>query len=280
MTVPDITELLHDHPLPAVNGDKQARGTALLVAGAPTCPGAALLAATASLRAGAGRVQIVTHPDIVTAVGIAVPEAYVTAWDLASPVPGAVVDLAGEASAVLVGPGLGDDAAGGAAALSTVIPAGIPLLLDARAVPAAVALVDRHPHVVPNLSEAQELAALLGDGDVGDDPLSLGRHLAGRLGTSVAVRGEETVVIGEGSWRSDGHAGLGTAGSGDVLAGIALGLLARGLPGVVAIGWAVAVHATAGGLLGRRRTNPGYLARELLDAIPSAVDHLSSSHRC
>jgi ADP-dependent NAD(P)H-hydrate dehydratase len=274
MTVPDISALLHDHPLPPLGGDKEARGTALLVVGAPTCPGAAVLSANAALRAGAGRVQIVTHPAIATAIGLAVPEAFVTPWDLSSPVPDTLVELARQASAVLVGPGLDDDGATAAVALASALSCGTPLVLDACALPAVPDLLDRHLHVLPNLTEAHRLAEQL---DLGCDlePLELGRRLAEHLGSSVAVRGEGTIVVGGGAWRSDGHPGLGTAGSGDVLVGIAVGLLARGLPGLDAIGWAVGAHATAGELVGRGRANPGYLAHELLDAIPAAIDHLS-----
>jgi ADP-dependent NAD(P)H-hydrate dehydratase len=279
MTIPDIGGLLRHHPLPALGGDKEERGTALLVAGAPTCPGAAVLAATAALRAGAGRVQIATHPTIATAIGLAVPEALVTPWDLSHPVPDAVLELARQASSVLVGPGLGDDAAPAAVALAPALSTGTPLLLDAFALPAVPDVLDRCLYVLPNLTEAQLLAEQLGiEGDL--EPLELGRRLAAHLGSSVAVRGEETIVCGDGTWRSDGHPGLGTAGSGDVLVGIAIGLLTRGLPGLAAIGWAVGAHAAAGELLGRRRANPGYLARELLDAVPSAIDLLSTHHPC
>ena len=67
MSTVDIAQLLEAHPLPAVAGDKGERGTLVLVAGSPNCPGAAILSATAALRAGVGRVQVVTHPELVTA---------------------------------------------------------------------------------------------------------------------------------------------------------------------------------------------------------------------
>lgn len=276
MTTQDLSDLLQAHPLPAVSGDKDDRGTAVIVAGAPTCPGAAVLTATAILRAGAGRVQIVTHPDLTTAIGLALPETYVTGWDLHAPLPASVVDLVAAATAVLIGPGLDDDAADAAVTVTQHIAPDTTLLLDARALPAAARVADRHPLVLPNLSEARELAELL---ELGEDldPRSLGERLATTLGTAVAIRAEETIVVAERTWSSRGHAGLGTAGSGDVLIGIATGLAARGLPGLQAIGWAVAAHTAAGELLGRDRSNPGYLARELLDAIPTAIDQLGSA---
>jgi NAD(P)H-hydrate repair Nnr-like enzyme with NAD(P)H-hydrate dehydratase domain len=75
---------------------------------------------------------------------------------------------------------------------------------------------------------------------------------------------------------SEGHEGLGTGGSGDVLAGLVVGMMARGVPPVAALGWAVAAHATAGHLAATSLAAPGYgyLARELVDAIPAAITEL------
>ena len=66
--------------------------------------------------------------------------------------------------------------------------------------------------------------------------------------------------------------GLGTAGSGDVLAGATGGLLARGVEPVGAVGWAVALHARAGRALASTRA-VGFLAREIADALPAAIEH-------
>lgn len=280
-----LTELLDRYPLPPVDGDKDDRGTAVLLAGAPTCPGAAILAGSAALRAGAGRIQLVTHPDIATALGVAVPEAFVTSWRPGDAVPEDVIGRLGAADAVVVGPGMDDGAAEMATSVVEHIPDAVPLLLDARAIPAASALRSRRPVVLPNPKEARRLLGGLGlpdgDGD-DDDPAALARSLTDALGAPLAVRGEVTVVAnGDEVWsRAGGDPGLGTAGSGDVLVGIAAGLLARGLEPLAAICWAVAAHAGAGELLGRGRSNPGYLARELLDAVPSAFERFAARGCC
>lgn len=273
MSAGDLHEYLHANPLPAVDGDKDDRGSAIVVAGAPTCPGAAVLAAVAALRAGAGRVQVVTHPAIATAIGVVVPEAFVTGWDLTAPLPAALAPRLEQATAVLVGPGLDDTAVEAASRIAEHLPEDTALLVDARAIPAVAALAGRHLLLLPNVREAEQLGEQLGMVG-GLDDLALAEGLAKALGSVVAVRGEATVVVGEGTWTIGGHHGLGTAGSGDVLVGIAAGLAARRLPDLQAVAWAVAVHGTAGSLLGRGRTNPGYLARELLDAIPAAIDQL------
>src|SRR5688572_666233 len=66
-------------PLPAREGDKEERGRALVVAGSPQIAGAAVLAATAALRAGAGKVAIATPESIAQSIAFAVPESRVFA---------------------------------------------------------------------------------------------------------------------------------------------------------------------------------------------------------
>src|SRR3954447_4267636 len=72
-------DFLYQSPLPKLDGDsdKDQRGRVLVIAGSASVPGAALLAATAALRAGAGKLQIATCQSIATHLGLAVPEALV-----------------------------------------------------------------------------------------------------------------------------------------------------------------------------------------------------------
>ena len=81
MTIPAPLDkaALGDHPLPPiVDGDKETKGRILVVAGSREVPGAALLTATAAMRAGAGKLRIATDESIAVAIGIAMPEAAVT----------------------------------------------------------------------------------------------------------------------------------------------------------------------------------------------------------
>ena len=74
-------DLLKSFPLPplAEDGDKEDRGRALVIGGSAEVPGAAILAGTAALRAGAGKLQIATEESVALAIGVAVPEARVIA---------------------------------------------------------------------------------------------------------------------------------------------------------------------------------------------------------
>jgi ADP-dependent NAD(P)H-hydrate dehydratase len=275
-STPPLSELLQNCPLPPVGGNKHNRGTAVIVAGSPGCPGGAILSAVAALRAGAGRVQVLTVPTVATAVAVAVPETYVCAWDGHAPVPREAHDLLADADAVLIGPGMNDDAAEIACRAAASVAPGTLIVLDARALPASAALV-RDGHrlaLIPNEGEAAELVGATGD-PTSTDPDELASTLTERLKSTVAVRGERTILATPvAQWHSTGDPGLGTAGSGDVMAGLTSGFAARGLEDHVALGWAVATHCAAGQILSRGRSNPGYLARELLDAIPDAVNEL------
>ncbi len=267
-----VRALLAEHPLPPADGPKDERGHVLLVAGSASCPGGAVLGATAALRAGAGRVQVVTAPANVSAIGVAVPETLVLGWDGECAPPGAVVERAATADVVCVGPGLDSNAHEMAIALArAVAPSGV-VLLDAAALPALDDLSGAHRCVaIPNVREACELVHR------DDDVAVLAREIARRAGQPAAVRGETTVVDdGSSAWSEPAVTGLGTPGSGDVFAGLAAAFLSRGIPPAAALAWAVAVHADAGRALARHRPNPGVLARELIDAIPDAVARLPS----
>ena len=94
----------------------------------------------------------------------------------------------------------------------------------------------------------------------------------------IALKGATTVIAspdGELWKHTGGRVGLGTSGSGDVLAGLAAGLAARGAPLPQAAVWAVALHARAGLALGRRGGALGYLARELPAEVPRLMRELA-----
>jgi hydroxyethylthiazole kinase-like uncharacterized protein yjeF len=126
-----------------------------------------------------------------------------------------------------------------------------------------------------------EMAALTGcrKDTVDDEPLAVARHVAARFRAVVALKGAETFVVtpdGQ-AWRHESHTpGLATSGSGDVLAGIIAGLLARGCSPAQATVWAVAVHAAAGERLAQRIGRLGFLARELADEVAPALAALEA----
>jgi NAD(P)H-hydrate repair Nnr-like enzyme with NAD(P)H-hydrate dehydratase domain len=110
------------------------------------------------------------------------------------------------------------------------------------------------------------------------EPLATAREAAERLGCVVALKGATThVAAPDGrAWANEGGSvGLGTSGSGDTLAGLVAGLLARGAEPAQALVWGVYVHAEAGARLSRRIGELGFLARELPAEMPGILTELA-----
>ncbi|MET0954608.1 MAG: NAD(P)H-hydrate dehydratase [Cryobacterium sp.] len=273
---------LRGWPLPQGAESKYGRGDVVIVGGARRSPGAVLLAGTAALRAGAGRLTLAVAESVAVGLGVAVPESGVVA--LAETPSGAVRgtalgaladDLRG-ADAVLLGSGLDD--ADETLGLLVDLPARLgertSVLLDAFALGVLPRLdgsfqIGGALVLTPNAGEA---ARLLGRelNDIGDD-LS---RIADTYGATVTCRG---VIAAPGSARwlvGTGQGGLGTSGSGDVLAGTITGLLARGATGEQAACWGTYLHAAAGDRLNARIGPTGYLARELVDELPALLAEL------
>lgn len=247
-------------PVPDDTGDKHDRGTVLVVGGAASTPGAVLLAGLAALRVGAGRVQVATVAQTAVALAVALPEAMVVGLEELGD-----CDL-GDADAVLVGPGLLDPAP----VLKGLLPRldGRPVVLDALALTVLDGPVPQSV-LTPN---AGELRALAGDGE--DHDLAL--RAAGKYTAAVATHGWVAAPDGR-LWRNEaGSVGLGTSGSGDVLAGAVAGLLARGADPAQAACWGQYLHASAGDRLVASHGRVGFLARELLDELPRALAAVSS----
>ncbi len=286
-------DLLRRHPLPPVEeGDKNSHGKLLVVAGSMRTPGSAVLAATAALRSGCGKVSIATVEPMAPHVAMAVPEALVFALPMgrdggiSRAGTGALMDKLERYDAVVAGPGMmqGKNCERLARKL---LRAGLDrLVLDAAMLYALMPHEEaaRDAPVPVLLPHDRELAALIGSDEqqVRKDPLGCGRECAERYGALVLVKGPQShVVAPDGSaWNYEGGGpGLGVSGSGDTLAGIAGALLARGAEPVTALLWSVWLHGEAGSSLGRRLGTIGYLARELAGEIPQLLERTQPSFK-
>ncbi|MGW0530813.1 NAD(P)H-hydrate dehydratase [Streptomyces sp. NPDC003032] len=251
----DVARLL---PEPSGESDKYRRGVVGIVAGSARYPGAAVLCVAGALRGGAGAVRYVG--PAADAVIARFPEALVSAGPPSK---------AGRVQAWVVGPGLGDDEE----RLRDVVDADVPVLIDAdglrlageREVRARRAPTLLTPH-------AGEAAALLGvsRAEVEAGRLSAARELAGRFGATVLLKGSTTLVAPtERAVRVNptGTPWLATAGSGDVLSGLAGSLLAAGLDARDAGSVGAYLH----GLAARRAADGAPVAaQDVADAIPGA----------
>ncbi|WP_374928660.1 NAD(P)H-hydrate dehydratase [Kytococcus sedentarius] len=273
--------MLREWPLPDPSGSKYNRGQAVVVGGARATPGAVLLAGVSALRMGAGKLHLGVARTVAPHLAVAVPESGVTglAESSSGSVTGegagaALEKETGRADGVLVGPGL-DDPEGTARLLTEVVPTvadGTPVVLDAFGL---TILPDVDRAVVDTLRgrlvatpNPGELAHILGREEIGDDELAeAALEAAARYD---AVVGCADWVAADGRvWQvTTGDTGLGTSGSGDVVAGAALGLLSRGAGLVQALVWAKYVHSAAGDNLAMRFGRVGYLAGELPSELP------------
>lgn len=289
MTAAITAEFLRTMPLPAPGQDKDQRGRVLIAGGNRAVPGAALLAAEAALRAGAGKLQVATGRSAALGLALLLPEALVMGLeetgdgDLGPDAAAALVKAGQRADALLLGPGMMDRAAAMAlveAVLGRLDPADGPaLVLDAGALCGHAELKKAlHPHAGRAVltPHAGEMATILDieRAEVEADPPAAGRRAAAALQQVVIMKGARTQVIspeGEAWDYAGGGVGLATSGSGDVLAGILTGLLARGAPPVQAACWAVWLHGEAGARLARRIGPIGFLARELAAEVPGLL---------
>ena len=255
----------------------------LVVGGTAQVPGAAILASIAALRAGAGKLQIAVPSSIALYVATAIPEALVVALDerhgeIARRAASRILEHAESADAVVLGPGMAET--GSAPLICDVLkPLRNPVVLDAGALSACPLAGDLHGLAVLT-PHAGEMATLLhrDRAEIEADPRQFARLAAQQFNAVVALKGPHTHIAtpqGRHLVNRAGHVGLATSGSGDALAGIIAGILARGVDLAAAAAWGVYLHASAGRTLGQRM-GVGFLAHELLAEIPPVMKRLSA----
>ncbi|MBL6453925.1 NAD(P)H-hydrate dehydratase [Belnapia sp. T6] len=289
---PITPELLRSMPLPshAEGADKNSRGRVLVIGGSVEVPGAALLTGESALRAGAGKVQLATVRSMAAQLALAMPEARVTGLaetpegDIDPTEAGRLAHRCGGCDALVVGPGMMEieTARQFTSGLLAEVATGPALVLDAAALaalPGSREALRRHAGCLILTPHATEMAHLLDwpEARVTADPLAAGREAAMRFGAVVDMKGGCSHVVtpdGKAWLCGRGNVGLATSGSGDTLAGIIAGLLARGAVPLAATLWGVFLHAEAGERLARARGPVGYLAREIPGEVPGIMASL------
>lgn len=265
---------------------KGTYGHVLVIAGSRGKAGAAVLAATSALRSGAGLVTVAT-PHSVRAEVAGGCSAVMTE-SLAETADGtlgpAAVATAGallrDRDALAIGPGLGMHPDTARATLDILADADRPAVIDADGINALATASGGSESTRWGSGERRvltphpgEAARLLGvtPGEVQSDRLGSARRLACDLGAVTVLKGHRTVVAspdGRASFNASGNPALATAGSGDVLTGMIVAWLGRGLRSWDAARLAVWIHGAAGDLCAEERGQDGTIATDLLDAIP------------
>ncbi len=275
--VPDTFEndpklWLHAWPRRTASAYKYSAGHALISGGARTT-GAARMAARAAARIGAGLVTVavpeIAWPVYAAALSSIMVEAITTEADFTH----LLSDV--RYNAMLIGPGAGLDAATRQRS-EAMLRTGRAVVLDADAItmfrcdPAAMDRAINGPCVLtPHDGEFKRVF------DPSGDKLTRTRRAAKRCGGVVVLKGADTVIAapdGRAIINSNAPPSLATAGSGDVLSGLVLGLLAQGMQPFLAAAAAVWVHGEAANTFG-----PGLIAEDLPDRVPEVLRALFGS---
>jgi ADP-dependent NAD(P)H-hydrate dehydratase / NAD(P)H-hydrate epimerase len=226
----DVAALL---PRPGRESDKYRRGVLGIAAGSDRFTGAAALAVGGALRGGAGMVRLVSAEAAVAVVRQHWPEAVITVTGEAADEIGAV----GRVQAWLAGPGMGTDEQAGRR-LAAVLATDLPVLVDADGltlIAGSPALVAQRRAPTLLTPHAGELARLLNadPADVAARRTEHARAAARAFGCCVLLKGSTTVIAAADDSpllvNPTGTGWLATAGTGDVLAGLAGALIAQGL---------------------------------------------------
>jgi ADP-dependent NAD(P)H-hydrate dehydratase / NAD(P)H-hydrate epimerase len=267
-----LPELLRSVPRRSERDNKYTAGHVLVVGGSPGMSGAPSLAAAAAMRADAGYVTVAARESVlpvlegrlVEAVKKPLPE------ELGDKAVEAVLQLAGKASAVALGPGLGRDEGARTLVRRLVAELALPIVVDADA------LYELEPADWPGprvlTPHEGELGRLLGREDISAHRLASVQEAAERFRCVVVLKGADTLVAAPGKGllvAASGLPSLATAGTGDVLTGIVGAFLAKGME---------PQRAAAAAALAQQRAaveapeRAGLVASDLIDALPRALD--------
>ncbi len=249
-------------------------------------PGGLLLTAEAALRAGAGKVQAAVPASTALPLGIAMPEIAVFPVEEdregeIGGLPDALLQTIARSDALIVGPAMsGGETAGrivdrvldgGCEHVELVLDAAALMLLPERA--RTLAGRAKPALLTPHIGEMAAMLGCTADEIDADRPIAV-RHAAETFGAVVVLKGS-TSLIGDRDGAlfayAGGGVGLATGGSGDVLAGLAAGLAARGASPLDAALWAVWLHGEAGRRCAEQIGPLGFLARELLAHVPGLM---------
>ena len=271
-------------PARPAGGHKGTFGHLLLVAGSRGKSGAAVLAAEAALRSGAGLVTVAAPASLQTTLAIKLTEVMTAPLDeidgaLAGTALAQIAALWQDKKVLALGPGLGRSAATAALVRKIVADCPLPLVLDADALfalaghcellaarPVGTTILTPHPG---------EMAHLLGISiaEVEADRVGTARRFAEEYGVVLVLKGARTVIAAPDGGimiNPTGHAGMATGGMGDLLTGIIAALLCQGAPPLAAAAAGVWLHGRSGDRLRSRFGDAGLLASDLLVEIPGA----------
>jgi hydroxyethylthiazole kinase-like uncharacterized protein yjeF len=266
-------------PIPGIEGHKYSRGHAVVVSGGMSFTGAARLAARGALRAGAGLVTLASPRAALLVNAAGSLAVMVRPVDGADELRALLADI--RLNAVALGPGLGVGE-NTRALVAAALDGERAVVLDADALssfaedPAALftAIAARRSPVVltPHQGEFSRLFRNLSQDADTKSKLALARAAAKASGAVLLLKGPDTVIAtpdGLAAVNENAPPWLATAGAGDVLAGMIVGLLAQHMPAFESACAAAWLHGEAGNVVG-----PGLISEDLPEALPAIYRRL------
>ncbi len=250
-------------------------GHAYLVAGSYGKVGAAVLAARAALRSGAGLLTVQIPNSAYQVLQTAVPEAMCLADDHPQIVSG--LSNLENYNAIAVGPGLGTHDQTARTLKLLIQNSTVPMVLDADALNILAdnltwcGFLPKGSIFTPHPGEFDRLAGKTTDEH---DRLEKAMELAHRLQVHIVLKGAHTVVVcpdGRCFFNSTGNPGMATGGSGDVLTGMILGWLAQNYSPLHSCLLGVYLHGRAGDLAANRKGFEGLIAGDIIEMIPKTI---------
>ncbi|MHB8197070.1 MAG: NAD(P)H-hydrate dehydratase [Vulcanimicrobiaceae bacterium] len=264
-------------PVRKPTADKRAAGATLILAGSTQFPGAAILAARAAARAGAGYVTVATPAGAAPALRAQlIEQVVVTLGEEADPesLASEILELTRRGGSLAIGPGLDLNERTGVLVRSLIARAKLPMVIDAS----ALFHLAKHLDILKEARcvltpHAGEFARLSGEGTLAEaDRTRRLRAFVERTGAVTLLKGRATLVDDARYVyiNTTGTDALATAGSGDVLTGVTAALLAQGLSPFDAACTAAYWHGLAGQFAASRRP-VGVVASDLLEALGAAL---------
>jgi len=266
-----ISSIIHDRPKFSHKG---TFGHALLVAGSKGKMGAAILAARASLRSGVG--LLTAHLPFCgnEIMHTSVPEAMVRADNGEFAVTN--IPVSDAIKAIGIGPGIGTSKETANALKELLLSCDVPMVLDADALnilsenAELLALLPKNTILTPH---PKELERLVGKSTSAFERLKLATGFAQKYQVYVILKGAHTAILlpdGQCWFNSTGNSGMATAGSGDVLTGILLGLITQGYTHQDACLLGVYLHGLSGDLALEKESEESLIAGDLIENLGKA----------
>lgn len=269
------------------NSQKGDYGKVLVVAGSVGMTGAAYLSSQSAVISGSGLVTLALPSVLNGAMEAKTTEVMTVPVDeinghISSLAAEEIIERADRADAVLIGPGIGRSADVKKLIGILLKNSKVPVVIDADGINA----VAKNPDIIrdcmcpviftPHAVEMSRLAELEKD-YIEDNRLMVSKEFAEEYGVTVILKGRYTVVTGQDGEQYiniTGNPGLATGGSGDVLAGITVSLIARGINETVAAAMAVYIHGRAGDIAKDKYGMESVTATRVMECIPDALNQI------